>query len=88
LTRRYLVEGLVQGVGFRYFVRSHARRMNIRGWVRNTPDGRVEVVASAHEEVLELFAGQLQKGPELSRVDAVKVTELDEEPHDGFEVKF
>ncbi len=88
MTRRYLVAGRVQGVGFRYFVRAQARRMNVRGWVRNTPDGRVEAVATAEVDVLVLFEERLRRGPELSLVDGLEVSDLVEESFAGFEVRF
>ncbi len=88
MTRRYLVGGRVQGVGFRDFVRAHARRMNVRGWVRNTPDGRVEAVATAEADVLALFEARLREGPQLARVDSVEAAERAEEEFVFFEVRF
>lgn len=46
MTTRFLVSGMVQGVGFRWFVARHARALGLGGYARNLPDGRVEVVAS------------------------------------------
>ena len=88
MTRRYLVSGSVQGVGFRDFVRSAARRMNVKGWVRNTRDGRVEAVATAEPDVLALFEGALRRGPELSRVESVERFEAPDEEFEQFEVRF
>jgi acylphosphatase len=88
MTRRYLVSGSVQGVGFRYFVRSQARRMNVKGWVRNTRDGRVEAVATAELDVLALFEAALRSGPELSRVESVEASEATDEVFEQFEVRF
>ena len=69
--RRYLVRGRVQGVGFRFFVEREAHTLGIAGWVRNNPDGTVEVLAmGTHEQLLGL-RGRLREGPRAARVDAV-----------------
>jgi len=53
VTRRYVVAGQVQGVGFRWFVHRHAARLRLSGWAQNLADGRVEIVASGPDEALE-----------------------------------
>jgi acylphosphatase len=63
VARRWLLTGRVQGVGFRWFVVSHAQRLGVRGWVRNTPDGDVEVVGYASAPTLEQLDALLAKGP-------------------------
>lgn len=65
------VTGVVQGVGFRWFVRERARRLGLAGWVRNLPDGSVEVSASGDAGQLELLRGELVRGPNGARVEAV-----------------
>ena len=73
--RHYIVKGRVQGVGFRWFVHREAAALGLRGWVRNTDAGHVEVLAAGDEEqLLELAAG-LKQGSRGSRVDAVVVDE-------------
>jgi len=64
-----IVKGRVQGVGFRYWLLGEARRIGVRGWVRNLPDGRVEVEAEGDEDQLFELEQRLWKGPVLSRVD-------------------
>jgi len=86
-TRRFVVSGRVQGVGFRYFVRSQAKKMNVRGWVRNLPDGRVEAVATAEADVLSLFESALRSGPSLASVEKVETTEETRADFESFEVK-
>ena len=71
LTRRYLVTGRVQGVGFRYFAADCARREGLHGTVRNLPDGRVEAVADGDLESLSRFEAALWRGPSRARVDDV-----------------
>jgi acylphosphatase len=69
--RRYVVRGRVQGVGFRFFVEREAHMLGISGWVRNNPDGSVEVLAMATPEQLTALRGRLRAGPRAARVDAV-----------------
>jgi acylphosphatase len=63
--------GLVQGVGFRWFVRERARRLGLAGWVRNLPDGSVEVAAAGEDGQLELLKGELLRGPPGAVVEAL-----------------
>ena len=70
--RHLLVEGRVQGVGFRWFTRERARRRGLRGWVQNRPDGSVEVRVSGHEDVLAGFVAELWQGPKGSSVTALR----------------
>ena len=73
-TRRFVVTGRVQGVGFRWFVEREAATLGITGWVRNREDGRVEVVASGTREQLAALHGRLREGPRAARVDEVAVS--------------
>ncbi len=74
----YLVKGRVQGVGFRWFVQREAAEIGLRGWVRNTEDGHVEIVAAGSAEDLAELKIALHKGSRGSRVDAVVEHELAE----------
>jgi acylphosphatase len=76
VTRRYLISGQVQGVGFRWFVHRHAARLRLSGWAQNLPDGRVEVVASGSDDALAGLEGVLRLGPSRARVTALDITEL------------
>ncbi|HRP67954.1 MAG TPA: acylphosphatase [Turneriella sp.] len=75
LHRRYCISGKVQGVGFRQFTQQTAQKLNIAGWVRNLPDGRVETEAEGDAVQLEAFEKALREGPPLGRVDGVGVNE-------------
>ena len=68
-----VVEGRVQGVGFRYFVEDVAMSLDLKGWVRNRWDGNVEVVAEGERQVLEKFLAALRRGPRASDVTEVQV---------------
>jgi acylphosphatase len=74
----YLVKGRVQGVGFRWFVQREAAEIGLRGWVRNTDQGDVEIVAAGEAEDLADLEYALRKGSRGSRVDAVLRDELAE----------
>ena len=82
-----IVRGRVQGVGFRYFTKRQAEELKITGWVRNLPDGTVEITAKGSPEALEQFMQRLEAGPIGSRVDQVQAQWL-EAPGDskGFEI--
>jgi acylphosphatase len=77
--RRFIVRGLVQGVGFRAATQRKARALGVVGWVRNLPDGRVEALAGGAPEALEALHAWLHQGPTGAVVDDVVVTEA--EPH-------
>ena len=66
-----IVEGRVQGVGYRDYVRRRAIGLGLVGYVMNLKDGRVRVHAEGAREVIEDLMRQLEKGPPLSRVDRV-----------------
>lgn len=74
----FMVRGRVQGVGFRWFVHREAAELGLRGWVRNTDSGEVEIVAAGDAEDLADLRTELHKGSRGSRVDAVVEHELDE----------
>ena len=73
-----IVEGRVQGVGYRDYVRRRAIGLGLVGYVMNLKDGRVRVHAEGAREVIEDLMRQLEKGPPLSRVDRVTPRWLEE----------
>ncbi len=68
-----LVEGKVQGVWYRASTCEVARRLRLTGWVRNLPDGRVEIVAEGPEDALRALIDWCWEGPPLARVEDVQV---------------
>ncbi len=81
--RHFLVKGRVQGVGFRWFVHREAAEIGLRGWVKNTDEGHVEVVAAGDAKQLAELKEALRKGSRGSRVDAVVEHALAEQEGDG-----
>ncbi len=73
IARQYLVSGRVQGVGFRFFAEAAAYREGLHGWVRNLPDGRVELFAEGEMEAVERFERAIGHGPPGARVERVEV---------------
>lgn len=71
-----LVQGRVQGVGFRYFAESTARELALTGWVRNTPDGNVELEAQGSEEGITGFIAELRNGPRTGYVSDMQILEM------------
>jgi acylphosphatase len=73
--KRYFVSGMVQGVGFRFFTQAAAEKLRIGGFVRNLPDGRVEVFAVGTPQQHRELRAMLERGPRFS-----SVTKVVEEP--------
>ena len=81
MTRRFLVAGMVQGVGFRWYVARHARALGLAGFARNLPDGCVEVVATGAEPAaLGRLEELLRAGPAHARVDRVDAQDQADDP--------
>lgn len=87
ITRHYMVRGNVQGVGFRAFVSRHAQQLGVRGWVRNTDEGHVEVLAMGTSAQLAELAGYLRHGPMLALVRGVEESETAPVQTSGFSVR-
>lgn len=71
----FVVQGRVQGVGFRWSTQEEARRLGLVGWVKNEDDGSVSGLAQGPEESLTAFRRWLARGPSGALVDRVKWTE-------------
>ena len=77
-TMHVVISGLVQGVGFRYFVLQKACTLGVRGYVRNLYTGEVEVIAQADEGMLDAFLRDLRVGPRSAHVSSVRLVWQDE----------
>jgi len=67
-----MIEGRVQGVGFRYYTKEKAQKFGLKGWVRNTFDEKVEAYAEGQRDQLDLWINHLQQGPRSAFVTEIK----------------
>lgn len=72
---RLFVEGQVQGVGYRMFIYRQALLLDLEGYVRNLPDGRVEICVTGEDETVEKLVHMAQQGPPAARVTGISRTE-------------
>jgi len=86
-TVHFIVSGRVQGVFFRASCKGVADRYQIKGWVKNLPDGRVEGMATAESARLQMFRDWLKHGPELARVLKLEVTERPYQAFQSFDIR-
>jgi acylphosphatase len=77
IARKFLIKGQVQGVGYRYFAQRSAATHQVRGYVRNLEDGRVEAFAQGAEPAVEAFKHDLTAGPTYSSVEDIEEIVLD-----------
>ena len=87
---RIVVQGRVQGVGFRYFTEATAQRLGVAGWVRNLPSGAVEVLARLDASNRDAFLEALRNGPPAARVDDLQLETISGDSHcppQGFSIR-
>lgn len=84
---RYVIAGRVQGVYYRAATARRAAELAIRGWARNLPDGRVEVVAAGTTDTLAELTAWLWRGPPAARVESVYVEQWHGDVPDEFGVR-
>jgi acylphosphatase len=87
VSRHVLVSGRVQGVGFRWHARERAQELGLAGWVRNQPDGKVELVLEGEEPAVASMLAWLAKGPPAARVSGVEAVERPCDGAQGFDVR-
>ena len=76
------VEGIVQGVGFRFFCTMNARTTDLTGWVRNIDNGMVEMEVQGEEKEIEKFIKTIKKGNRFIRVDELYQKKIDVLPQE------
>jgi len=84
---RYVVQGRVQGVGYRYFVMQQAHALEVAGFARNLPDGSVEVVAEGVEDRLAALEERLREGPAFAAVSKVEREAVAARGSGGFHIR-
>jgi acylphosphatase len=84
---RYVVQGRVQGVGYRYFVLRQADALGVSGYARNRADGSVEVVAEGSEAAMGDFEARLREGPSFAEVKNLEKEPIAERGSSGFHVR-
>jgi acylphosphatase len=87
IARRFMVRGRVQGVGFRYFAEEMARLEAVNGFVRNLPDGRVEVLAEGDADAVLRFERAIRRGPVGARVEDVETESVEPAGLVSFRIK-
>ena len=84
IARHLIISGRVQGVGYRDWLRSEARKLGVSGWVRNRADGTVEALVAGDSVAVEQVIGACHRGPALARVEAIVETEAAMPEQPGF----
>ena len=85
--RHLLIEGRVQGVGYRAWMVREARRLGLAGWVLNTATGSVEAVVAGPEPAVQALLTACRRGPLLARVDGIHENFADLPEDDGFHLR-
>lgn len=90
ISRKFILKGRVQGVGFRFFTTKNANALGIKGSVKNLTNGNVEVFAKGEEDKIDKFKAKLIKGNSFSRVEDIEEYKIDEENinDDNFHVRY
>ena len=86
LCKHYYVSGRVQGVWYRASTEAKAKELGLTGWVKNLPDGRVELIACGEEDALQNLESWLWEGPSAADVNNVATESLKYQEYDGFRV--
>lgn len=85
---RATVSGRVQGVGYRAACAREAQRLGVAGWVRNLPDGRVEIEVEGDRRAVEALLAWARRGPAFARVTEVTVTDVPPTGAGGFRITY
>lgn len=85
--RHFVISGVVQGVSYRASAQQKARALDLTGWVRNLPDGRVEALAEGEADALDAFEGWLWEGPSHASVTMVDIKPAAPQGNNDFDVR-
>ena len=87
IAKHVTIKGRVQGVFFRAWTREQAEKLNVTGWVRNCPDGRVDAHVEGEPDAVEEIVRRLRQGPPSAQVDDVHLWDAEPGDFDDFEVR-
>ena len=85
-TLKIILSGTVQGVFFRKFVKENADNLNVRGFVRNLDDGRLEIIAEGRDDRVDELLNRCDSGPNHALVKNVEFNEIKNQGFDGFKI--
>lgn len=88
IAKRLIAHGRVQGVWYRASTLEQARKLGLKGWVRNTPDGSVEAHAEGSIEAIDRLIVWMHRGPMLAKVNRVDEQPAEVEGHESFEIRY
>jgi acylphosphatase len=83
---KVIIYGKVQGVGFRNFIFLHAKKLNVKGYIKNNPDGTVEAIFEGDEDNIKKMIELCKKGPERARVDKIDIKEIEINNYQDFKI--
>jgi len=87
--KKIIIEGRVQGVGFREFVRKRATSYGLKGYVKNVGENRLEIVVCGDENKINSLIKDCKRGPLLAHVSSCSIEDIDiDEEFDGFYIKY
>ena len=86
-TVHLIVKGKVQGVFYRANAKDKAEELGVAGWVQNTEDGNVEIVATATQPALDAFINWCREGPRRAQVTDVTINKVEEKQFNSFTIK-
>lgn len=80
-TVHIIISGFVQGIGYRKWVKRHARQLGVVGWIKNREDGAVEAVLQGESTAVDQLIAESKKGPYLANITAVELYEISSDPN-------
>ena len=86
-TVHLVIKGNVQGVYYRASAKEKANELGVKGWIKNSPGGQVEAMASGNKEQLDKFIEWCRQGPQHAEVSDIVVTKREEENFNDFSIK-
>ena len=88
IQKHIFLSGRVQGVGFRAFTRQQAAVLDIKGWVKNLADGRVEIIVQGEKPEVKEMISKLKEGPSFAKVEDIEINEEEPDDFSGFKIKY